>query len=78
MASFRLEPDSAAALRKHAEERDESLSDVLRRGALLVLGYCPTCQRKVTDDDRVGANDDRAPAAGSDVAAGSVAGHDAG
>ena len=47
MASFRLEPDLVAALRKHAEEREESLSDVLRRGALMVLGYCPTCQRKV-------------------------------
>lgn len=47
MASFRLEADLVAALRKHAEERDESMSDVLRRGALMVLGYCPTCQRKI-------------------------------
>jgi ribbon-helix-helix CopG family protein len=46
MTSFRLEPEIVAALRKHAEERGESLSDVLRRAALLVLGYCPTCQRK--------------------------------
>lgn len=52
MASFRLDAEIVAALRKVAEERGESLSDVLRRGALLVLGYCPTCQRKTEPEER--------------------------
>jgi Ribbon-helix-helix protein, copG family len=54
MTSVRLDAEILAALRKLAEERGESLSDILRRAALLVLGYCPTCQRKVgaADDDR--------------------------
>ena len=38
MASFRMDPQLVDALRKHAEEGGESLSDVLRRGALMVLG----------------------------------------
>ena len=46
MTSFRLSPDLVEALRKHAEENGESLSDVLRRAALLVLGICPTCGQK--------------------------------
>lgn len=50
MASFRLETEIVTALRKLAAERGESLSDVLRRGALLVLGYCPTCQRKMEQE----------------------------
>ncbi len=44
MASVRLDPEIVAALRRLADEREETLSDVMRRGAL--LGYCPTCQRK--------------------------------
>lgn len=47
MASFRLPGDLAAALRQHATENGESLSDVMRRAALLVLGFCPTCGQKV-------------------------------
>ena len=43
MTSFRLPADLVAALRQHAAENGESLSDTLRRGALIVLGICPTC-----------------------------------
>ena len=52
MASFRLPGDLVAALRSLAEENGESMSDVLRRAALMVLGICPTCGRKTEDDDR--------------------------
>ena len=43
MASVRMPGELVAALRKHAAENGESLSDTLRRGALMVLGICPTC-----------------------------------
>jgi hypothetical protein len=43
MTSFRLPADLVAALRQRAAENGESLSDLLRRGALMVLGICPTC-----------------------------------
>ena len=46
MLSARLSADLVAALKKHATEGGESLSDVLRRGALMVLGICPTCGQK--------------------------------
>lgn len=46
MASFRLPGDIAAALKQMATENGESLSDVMRRGALMVLGICPTCGQK--------------------------------
>jgi len=46
MTSFRLPGDIVAALRKHADDSGETLSDVLRRGALMVLGTCPTCGQK--------------------------------
>ena len=46
MASFRLPADLVMALRKRAEENGESMSDALRRGALMVLGICPTCGQK--------------------------------
>jgi Ribbon-helix-helix protein, copG family len=45
MVSFRLPADLVKALREHAEGNGENLSDALRRGALLVLGICPTCGR---------------------------------
>jgi hypothetical protein len=41
--SFRLPAELVAALRKHAEERGETISEALRRGVLMVLGKCPTC-----------------------------------
>jgi hypothetical protein len=41
--SFRLPGDITAALRKMADENGETISDLLRRGALMVLGICPTC-----------------------------------
>jgi hypothetical protein len=43
MTSFRLPADLVAALKERAAENGESLSDALRRGALMVLGKCPTC-----------------------------------
>jgi uncharacterized Zn finger protein (UPF0148 family) len=46
MASARLPGDLVAALKQRAAENDESLSDLLRRGALMVLGICPTCGQK--------------------------------
>jgi hypothetical protein len=45
-ASFRLPTDLMAALKAHAAETGESFSDALRRGALMVLGICPTCGQK--------------------------------
>lgn len=50
MTSFRLPGDIIAALRKLAEDRGETLSDVLRQAALVRLGICPTCGRTITDD----------------------------
>jgi hypothetical protein len=47
MTSFRLPGDVVAALRVLAEENGETLTDVLRKGALMVLGKCPTCGRDV-------------------------------
>jgi hypothetical protein len=43
MTSFRLPGDVVAALRKMADEGGETVSDLLRRGALMILGTCPTC-----------------------------------
>jgi hypothetical protein len=43
MTSFRLPGDVVSALRKMAEENGETVSDLLRRGALMILGTCPTC-----------------------------------
>jgi hypothetical protein len=66
MTSFRLDTDIVTALRKRAGERGESLSDVMRSAALLILGYCPTCQRKVEtdndDSDRADADGGQPPA----------------
>ncbi len=45
MFSVRMPPELGAALRAHAEETGESMSDVIRRAALLALGRCPTCER---------------------------------
>lgn len=52
MASARLPPDLVAALRVKAEANGESVSDLLRRGALMVLGNCPTCGRPMTGGPR--------------------------
>jgi hypothetical protein len=49
MASARLPGEIVAALKKRAEENGESLSDMLRRGALMVLGICPTCGQKAPE-----------------------------
>jgi hypothetical protein len=46
MASARLPADLVSALRKRADENGDSLSDLLRQGALLILGICPTCGQK--------------------------------
>lgn len=45
MVSVRMPADLLAAMRRLADDRGESLSDVLRRASLLVLGICPTCER---------------------------------
>jgi hypothetical protein len=59
--SARLPADLLAALRAHAEENDETVSDALRRGALLVLGICPTCGQKAsgTGNESDHGKDDR-------------------
>ena len=49
VASIRLPVELAAALKRRADERGESLGDVMRRGALMVLGICPTCGQKAPD-----------------------------
>jgi hypothetical protein len=51
MASARLPGEIVAALKKLAEENGESLSDMLRRGALMVLGICPTCGQKAAAEN---------------------------
>lgn len=43
MASVRLPADIVAALRKLGGENGETMSDLIRRGTLMVLGFCPTC-----------------------------------
>jgi hypothetical protein len=52
MTSFRLPSEIVQALRKRAEENGESLSDALRRGALMVLGICPTCGQETPAPDQ--------------------------
>lgn len=49
VASIRLPGDLATALKQHAEANGETLSDAMRRGALMVLGICPTCGQKAPD-----------------------------
>ena len=49
--SFRLPADVLAALRLRGEETGESLSDMLRQGALMILGICPTCGQKTPAPD---------------------------
>ena len=44
--SFRLPADVTEALRKLGDDTGETMSDLLRRGALMVLGICPTCGRE--------------------------------
>ena len=44
-------PKSWRRLKKRAEENGESLSDLLRRGALMVLGICPTCGQKAPGEE---------------------------
>jgi hypothetical protein len=47
--SFRLPADLVAALRQKATENGETLTDLLRRGALLEVGICPTCNRPMSE-----------------------------
>lgn len=63
MTSARLPADVVAALRKRAGENGETVSDLLRRGALMVLGICPTCGRPVGGRDDQ-ADEDQAAGAG--------------
>jgi len=41
------------ALRQRATEDGVTLSDVLRQGALGLLGICPTCERPMTEEAAV-------------------------
>jgi Arc/MetJ-type ribon-helix-helix transcriptional regulator len=43
MVSVRLPNDMLAALRKMADDGDESMSELIRRGILMMLVVCPTC-----------------------------------
>lgn len=45
VASVRLPADLAAALRAKADATGESISDLMRQGALMLLGTCPTCRQ---------------------------------
>jgi hypothetical protein len=63
VASIRLPGDLAAALKRHAEENGETLSDAMRRGALMVLGICPTCGRPAGDTPATAEQPDPGPAA---------------
>lgn len=45
--SVRLPADLVAALRQKASDDGSTLSDVLRQGALGMLGICPTCEQPV-------------------------------
>jgi hypothetical protein len=44
--SVRLPADLLAALREHAGKNGGNVSDALRNGALMLLGFCPTCGHK--------------------------------
>ena len=54
MTSFRLSVDLVAALKQRAADNGEPLSDLLRRGALMVLGICPTCGQKAPQEQQQG------------------------
>ena len=47
MTSFRLTADLVAALKQRAAADGQTVSEVLRRGALMLLGVCPTCGQDV-------------------------------
>ena len=49
MTSVRFPADLIAALRQRGEQTGESVSDMLRYGALLLLGVCPTCGQKTPE-----------------------------
>lgn len=51
VTSFRLPADLATALKQRADENGETVSDVVRRSALMVLGICPTCGQKAPGED---------------------------
>ena len=56
--SFRLPADVLAALRRRGEETGESVSDMLRAGALMVLGICPTCGQKTPAPEEQSAQEE--------------------
>ena len=49
--SVRLPAELLAALRRRAEEDGRTISDGLRSGALMLLGFCPTCGQKTPAAD---------------------------
>lgn len=61
MVSVRMPAELVTALREHAEGGGESLSDVLRRAALMVLGICPTCERPIEQRSVAREQDDGTP-----------------
>jgi Ribbon-helix-helix protein, copG family len=44
--SVRIPSEILAELRKLADEDGITFSEVVRRGLLMLLGYCPTCGHK--------------------------------
>lgn len=52
MLSFRLPTDLLTALKERAEADGETLSDTIRRAALVLLGVCPTCGAPTLGIDR--------------------------
>lgn len=59
--SFRLPADVLAALRLRGEQAGESISDMLRTGALMVLGICPTCGQKAPVSEGQPAPEEQSP-----------------
>ena len=45
--SLRMDPDMVTAVQALADQSGETFSDIMRRGALMVLGKCPTCGHKI-------------------------------
>lgn len=45
--SWRMDPELSARLRRTAEEKGQSFSDVMREAVLSYLGDCPTCGQQI-------------------------------
>jgi hypothetical protein len=49
MISVRMPAELMAAVKQRAEDEGGTFSDVIRDGALMILGHCPTCGRRAED-----------------------------